>query len=270
MQTIEFTPFNGTDGRVVGYLRTPLTEMDDHRTRYPSVVICPGGGYQFCSARESEPVAFEYLAAGYNVFILYYSLGQNIKHFNPLKELSSTIMAIREHEEEWGCDPDRIAVTGFSAGGHLAASLCILWNNPEFLRHFDNKNGLNRPSAGIINYAVISADENIRHEGSLSTITDGEFEEMGVLFSLEKQVTSDCPPLFIFHTVDDTVVPVENALVLMSALQKNKIPFEAHLFPSGTHGISVCTRETGNENSHVGQWVELSKRWLANQINFIK
>ncbi len=261
---------NGTDGNVVGYLHTPLTEMENHRKYFPSVVICPGGGYQFCSAREAEPVAFEYFAAGYNVFILYYSIGENIKHFNPLKELSSTVMAIRENKYEWGCDPDRIAVTGFSAGGHLAASLCTLWNNPEFLKQFDNKNGRNKPNAGIINYAVISADKNIRHEGSFSTLTDGEFEEMELLFSLEKQITNDCPPIFIFHTVDDTVVPVENALVLMSALQKNKISFEAHLFPSGTHGISVCTEETGSNNPYVGRWMELSKCWLAQIFNFVK
>ncbi len=268
MRIHEFTPFDGTDGRVVAYLHSPLTEVKDYRKMYPSVVICPGGGYQFCSTREADPVCFEYLSAGYNVFILYYSVKDKIKHFNPLKELSSTVMAIRANSDEWNCDPEKIAVTGFSAGGHLAASLCTLWNNEEFLSQFDNKGGLNKPNAGIINYAVISTDADIRHTGSFETLSQGEIEELNLLFSLEKQVGKHCPPMFVFHTVDDTVVPVENALVLINALQKNKIPFEAHLFPSGVHGISVCTKEVASANRHVRQWVDLSKNWLSEVFDF--
>ncbi len=268
MRIYEFAPHQGTDGRVVAYLHSPLTEVKNCRTHYPSVVICPGGGYRFCSTREAEPVGLEYLAAGFNVFILYYSVGDNIKNFNPLKELSSTVMAIRDNYEEWGCDPKQIAVCGFSAGGHLAASLCTMWNHPDFLKHFDNMGGQNKPNAGIINYAVLSSEPDIRHNGSFETLTKGDVEELSALFSLENQVDKHCPPLFIFHTFDDTVVPVENSLVLMSALRAHKVPFEAHIFPSGTHGISVCTKEVASHNPHVRQWVELSKNWLNNVFNY--
>ncbi len=268
MKNFEFVPFEGTDGHVVAYLHSPIIEIENHRKLYPSVVICPGGGYQMCSEREADPVAFEYLAAGYNVFILRYSLGENIRHFNPLKELSSTLMKIRDNSAEWGCDPDRVAVCGFSAGGHLAASLCALWNHPDFLADFDNRGGLNRPNAAIISYAVITAEAGYRHGGSIDTITGLNSKEMNVLFSLEKQVGAHCCPAFVWHTVDDTVVPVENALFFINALQKNNISFEAHIFPSGVHGISVCTEEVASDNSHVRQWVELSKRWLSGLFDY--
>ncbi len=268
MKTMEFTPYEGTDGRVVAYLHSPLTEIETHRKLYPTMVICPGGGYQFCSQREADPVAFEYLSAGYNVFILYYSLAEKIRHFNPLKELSSTVMAIRDNSEEWGCDPEKIAVCGFSAGGHLAASLCTLWNHPDLLADFDNRGGLNRPNAAIISYAVITAEAQFRHGGSIDTISGVDKEEMKILFSLEKQVGEHCCPCFVWHTVDDNVVPIENALFFINALQKNNVEFEAHLFPSGVHGISVCTNEVNTPNSQVRQWVQLSKNWLAKQLEY--
>ncbi len=269
MKNFEFTPYEGTDGRVVAYLHTPIVELPNHRRLYPSVIVCPGGGYQFCSEREADPVALEYLAAGYNVFILYYSLKDRIRHFNPLKELSSTVMAIRDNGDEWGCDPDKIAVCGFSAGGHLAASLCTLWNHPDFLADFDNKGGLNRPNAAIISYAVITSEVQYRHGGSIDTISGVDSGDMKVLFSLEKQVGEHCCPSFVWHTADDAVVPVENSLMFITALQQHKVPFEAHIFPSGSHGISVCTNEVASKNNHVGQWVELSKRWLACQLDYV-
>ncbi len=268
MKILEFTPYEGTEGRVVAYLHTAINELEDHRNYYPTVIVCPGGGYQFCSQREADPVAMEYLAAGYNVFILYYSLGENIKHFNPLKELSSTVMAIRANSHEWGCDPEKIAVCGFSAGGHLAASLCTLWNHPDLLADFDNRGGLNRPNAAIISYAVITSEVKFSHGGSIDTISGSDKEEMKVLFSLEKQVGEHCCPCFVWHTVDDAVVPVENALFFINALQKNNVSYEAHIFPKGKHGISVCTDEVRSLNPHVRQWVDLSKNWLANQLDY--
>ncbi len=268
MRTLEFTPHEGTDGKVVAYLHDPLTEMPIHREKYPSVVICPGGGYQFCSTREADPVAFEYLSAGYNVFILYYSIKEQARHFTPLKELSSTIMAIRENCEEWDCDSDKIAVCGFSAGGHLAASICTLWNNEYFLKRFDNKGGLNKPNGVILGYPVISALEGVKHNGSINTVSEDEQDEIQILFSLEKSVSKDSCPAFVWHTVEDAGVPVENALLFITAMQKHKVSFEAHIFPTGRHGISVCTSEVGADEAHNRQWVDLSKNWLNKLFDY--
>ncbi len=259
MRKLEFQAMENTDGKVVAYLHDTLTEMPSYREAYPTVVVLPGGGYNFCSMREADPVALEYLSAGYNVFVLYYSVKENAKNFTPLKEVSSLIMSIRENQKEWNCDPDKIAVCGFSAGGHLATSIATMWNSPDLLSDFDNKNGLNKPNGAILGYAVITADPKHSHQGSIDNVSA---DRDTAVFSLENQVNSDTCPCFIWHTVEDPVVPVENAILMMQKLQQHKVSFEAHIFPTGGHGISVCTQEVNTEHSHNRQWVQLSKNWL--------
>ena len=257
-------------GTVHAYLHEPLTEMagyptgfeKGYRDDYPVMVVCPGGAYRFTSQREWDPVALEYLSAGYNVFVLDYSVGENAKNFKPLSELSNLIITIRDNAEKWNCNPDKIAVCGFSAGGHLAASSAILWNNEKFKTVFDTQNGRNKPNACVLAYPVITADE-FAHEESISFVSGAKkgTEEYD-FFSLDKRVDSDCVPIFVWHTVTDETVPIENTIKLITALQKNKISYECHIFPNGGHGMSVCTKETASNSDHNRQWVELSKNWL--------
>lgn len=265
-------------GTVRAYLHEPLIEMKEfvnnfpngYREKYPSVIVCPGGAYFFTSQREADPVAFEYLAEGYNVFILDYSVGELAKDFLPLKELSNLIMTIRDNSDEWCCDPDKIAVCGFSAGGHLAASAAILWNNDKFKAVFDTQNGKNKPNAAILGYPVITADE-FAHEDSIKNVSGAERGTNKYnFFSLDKRVDKDCAPIFVWHTVSDGLVPVENTIKLISALQKNKISFECHIFPTGDHGMSVCTTEVSSPNEHNNQWVKLSKNWLNKTFDYNK
>ncbi len=261
MRLFNFTPCEGLDGKVTAYLHDCLTEMQDYRENYPVVVVCPGGGYQFCSQREADPVVLEYFSKGYNVFLLNYSVKEKAQNFNPLKELSSTIMQIRENAKEWNCESDKIAVCGFSAGGHLAASIGTLWNDEKFLSVFDNKGGLNKPNALILGYPVISSG-GYAHKGSIATVS-GELQgEKNDYFSLENNVGKHTPPSFIWHTAEDNGVPVENAFLFAKSLRKFDIPFELHVFPFGGHGLSVCKRETGSKNTHVQQWLELSVNFL--------
>ncbi len=265
-------------GTVRAYLHEPLIEMKEfvnnfpngYREKYPSVIVCPGGAYFFTSQREADPVAFEYLAEGYNVFILDYSVGELAKDFLPLKELSNLIMTIRDNSDEWCCDPDKIAVCGFSAGGHLAASAAILWNNDKFKAVFDTQNGKNKPNAAILGYPVITADE-FAHEDSIKNVSGAEkgTDEYN-FFSLDKRIDKDCAPIFVWHTVSDELVPVENTIKLISALQENKISFECHIFPTGDHGMSVCTTEVSSPNEHNNQWVKLSKNWLNKTFDYNK
>lgn len=267
MNITEFKPIEGTAGTVKAYLHTPITEMEIHRKKYPSVVICPGGGYEMVSQREYDPVALEYLSAGYNVFVLTYSVGSAAKAFTPIKELSATVMKVREMADEWCCDENKIAVCGFSAGGHLAATLGTVWNNERFTREFDTKGGMNKPNAVILSYPVILAGE-FAHVGSIQNVSGGLGADALDFFSLEKRVDKDTAPTFIWHTAEDDCVPVENTLALVSALQKNKIIYECHIFPWGGHGISVCTKECGTPDEHNRQWVQLSKNWLSKLFDY--
>ena len=189
MELVKFKPIPGCDGEVTGYLHSPITEMEVHRTRYPVVVLCPGGAYAMCSQREEDPVALRFFARGYQVFTLIYSVGEKAKDFTPLKELSETFRLIRENADSYHADPDKIAVCGFSAGGHLAGSLGTMWNDPEFLKVYDNHGGQNKPNAMILCYPVITADE-FAHVESIENVSGCKQGTPGYgYFSLDKHVS---------------------------------------------------------------------------------
>lgn len=272
MELVHFQPFSDTEGRVTGYLHTPLWELETPRTAYPAVVVCPGGAYAGCSLREADPVALRFFAAGYQVFTLIYSTGEKAKDFLPLRELSETVRRIRENAAQWRVDPEKIAVCGFSAGGHLAASLGTLWNDPEFLKHYDSHGGQNRPNAMILCYPVITSrrfpGDDIYVE-SLSRVSGCQPGEPGYeYFSLEKHVSQDTCPAFLWHTAEDDIVDVENTLAMVSALHQAGVPCEAHIFPFGGHGLSSCTVESGTPQPHNAQWMDLCLRWLESTFGY--
>lgn len=162
----------------------------------PAVVVCPGGAYKFCSDREADPIAMQYVAAGFNAFVFYYSVGDDAVYPNPLCELSAALKYIREHSEEWGINPDQIAVCGFSAGGHLAASLGTLWNHPFITERTGIKNGENRPNALILGYPVISTSW-IENDGSLDRLLgDNDRETVLGLINCHKNVGPHTPKPF--------------------------------------------------------------------------
>lgn len=266
MKVFQFVP-QGTTGCGV---RAQLHEQNSEEIRqriYPAVIICPGGGYEFVSEREAEPVARAYFAAGYNTYILTYSIGEAAKDFVPLSQLAATIVDVRKNADAWFTAKKKIAVCGFSAGGHLAASLGTLFNEEQFLEVF-GKNEDIRPDAMILGYPVITADE-FAHVSSIENVSgtkkgSNEYE----WFSLEKHVDAQTPPTFLWHTAADNLVPVENSLKFAMALSVAKIPFEYHVVPKGGHGMSVCTYEVGTPSSYNARWMEWSITWLNTLFDF--
>lgn len=234
---------------------------------HPAVVILPGGGYGFLSEREAEPVAERYFAAGFNTFIVRYGVKEQAKDFVPLIQLTSAIAQIRENSAQWFTDPEKIAVCGFSAGGHLACSAGTLFNEPEFLDAAPVKTNI-RPDAMILCYPVVTADE-YAHVGSIERVSGAAKDSAEYAwFGLDTHVDKQTPPAFIWHTAEDRTVPVENSLKLSWALSRNNIPFELHIFPEGKHGLSVCTDQVNTKNEYAGRWVEMSIQWLNKRFGF--
>ncbi|WP_083258838.1 alpha/beta hydrolase [Cellulosilyticum sp. I15G10I2] len=240
----------------------------------PSVVICPGGGYRLTSDREAEPVALRFVAAGFNAFVLRYSVETN-KYPAQLLEVSAAVAYIRKMANKWSVDENKIIVCGFSAGGHLAGSLGVFWNQSFIREKLGLEAGENKPNAMILSYPVITAGE-FAHQGSFNHLLGPEAsQEQRDTLSLENHVSVNTPPTFIWHTLDDTTVPVENALLFARALREKNILFELHIYYQGVHGLSLCDKTTAHIekpeqiNPHAATWFNLALGWLHEVLQIV-
>lgn len=251
--------------RLTGYLRDETSEMPDYNVR-PAVLILPGGGYERCSARESDPVAVQFLQAGYQVFTLLYTVSPAPLRWQPLIDAAGALLHLRRNAARLRIAPFKIAVCGFSAGGHLAGSTAILWDAEPVRSALGISGEEARPDAVILAYPVITSGA-FAHRGSFDQLA-GEDDALRAAFSLENHVQNDLPPFFLWHTVDDTTVPVQNSLLLAQALTEHHVPYELHLFPHGVHGSSICTRDVNTPNPHAAAWVGLCTDWLADTFQY--
>ena len=246
-------------------LKTYLLDMIENKDcPRPAVVVFPGGGYGHCSYREGERIALSYNAAGFHSFVLDYRVSPH-RHPSPITDAANAIKYVRAHAEEWGVDSDKIAIVGFSAGGHLAASISTLWNNEKVFSADEIKSELHKPNACILSYPVITSGDNA-HKGSFRNLLgEDATDEMLTFMSLENRVSIATPPTFIWHTYEDPVVPVQNSLLYASALAKYKIPCEMHIYPKGPHGLSRVTDETlwcVPRFRRKYDWLEQSVEWM--------
>lgn len=233
-----------------------------------AVIVLPGGAYFFLAEREGEPVAKQFLAAGFNAFVLYYSIGEGergAKFPRPVVDVSLAIAHIRRNAEKYNVNPDRIFVCGSSAGGHLAGSIGTFWNR-DWAAFDGMEKGENKPAGVILSYPVTTMTD-LGHETSRIMICGADADEAKRNeYSLEMQVTEDTVPHFIWQTQTDDCVPVENSLLLASALIEKKVPTELHIFPKGPHGMSISNGEVDNGNPmlndpHVASWVRDAIQW---------
>ena len=205
----------------------------------PAVLILPGGGYMFCSDREADPVAMPYLKAGYQAFILRYSVGADAAWPNPLDDYEQAISLIRERAEQWHVIPDKIAVIGFSAGGHLAGAAATM--------------SVNRPNAAILGYAVL------RRDTSLEIGTDNP--------GIVEHVDENTCPCFLFATRTDSVVPIQNTLDMLNALNRCQTSFECHIYPYGPHGFSTADSSVQSPETRLPR---RAANWVDDSIAFLR
>lgn len=252
-----------TENGFMPYMETYLINHDGEKR--PAVVICPGGGYTSCSEREEERIALNYNAAGFHAFVVEYCVAPHVFPM-ALKNVAKAISIVRTNADEWGVDVEKIIVCGFSAGGHLAASISTLWNDNNIFTKGEIESELHKPNASILCYPVITSGD-YTHKGSIENLLgiQNENEDVRKKVSLEKRVNVGTPTAFIWHTFQDKEVPVENSMLYASALRKHNIPFELHVFDKGGHGLSLVTDETiwsKNRFQRAYPWHKLSVDWI--------
>lgn len=263
----EYYAFLGEDGRdstLTLYLPDNLSEMRRENQKRPCLLILPGGAYMMCSQRETEPVAFHFLPAGFNVFTLTYSVAPH-RFPTQLLEVAASFDWITQNADRLHCDLERTALMGFSAGGHLAAHYVNARSWPEVKAVFPNSH---RVAASVLCYPVITTDPAFSHKKSfeylLGAYPQGKTAER---FSCEKLVTADTPPTFLWHTAADKNVPVENSLLYAMALSRFDVPYEMHIYPYGVHGLATADVQTNNalppNVARDHQWLESARNWLT-------
>lgn len=221
------------------FLTTYIQETEEGAVR-PALLILPGGAYQICAPREGESVALAFMKYGFNSFVLNYSVDNgglmpgNSKWPNPLEDYEQAIELISSDADRFGIDPSKIAVAGFSAGGHLACAACT--------------SAVHRPAAAVIGYPV--------------TGYDGRYGKD--MFNTVAAVSKNTSPCFVFAAADDPMVDVMNSIKFIEALSEKGVRFECHIYSHGPHAFSVCDPafDLADHCPRIADWVEDSAQWL--------
>ena len=256
------------------YLETYFLDYSErlkNSQKRPVILICPGGGYSYTTDREAEPLALAFASRGYHAAVLRYPCAPT-RYPAALVSLGQAVLWLRAHAEEYHIDGAKLCVSGYSAGGHLAASLGVFWHR-DFLQEWLGCNGEDiRPQGLILGYPVI---------------TDGEGEKMGDYYSLrnllgadasaeevafqclETRVTDQTPPTFLWSTDTDELVPIRNSILFSTALCAAGVSQEVHIFSVGEHGLSLANAVTEDTlpgkariNADCTGWIDMAQRWL--------
>ena len=266
------------------YLLNNSPEFQTDRPR-PAVIVCPGGGYFFTSDREAEPIALRFLAHGYHVFVLRYSVETLFPQ--PMLDLAKTLLLIRQQAADWLVNPDQIAVCGFSAGGHLAAASGVLWCQSFLYEALGVAPEVIKPNALILAYPVIDltllAPKMVTMPSEAEPVDLRELmlrktlgnrhpaPELLARYTLHHQVTPATPPTFIWHTATDELVPARNTLLFATALAEQGVPYEVHIFDQGIHGLALADEVTESQGRFLNPdcqiWVDLALKWLKRQFS---
>lgn len=280
---IEMIPlFAGvSNAALVAYIQEASIDQGAPKAR-PAVIICPGGAYIGITEKEAEPVALRFIASGYHVFVLKYSIGTQIGRFPaPFIDAANAVRLIRERADRWSVNPDKIILCGFSTGGHTAAILSATWQEDYLRKATGADNYLFKPNALILGYPLLDLYafkvKNILKMQPLMEMMFGciygtlnpQDEQLNE-WSCRNRVTSAMPATFLWTTSEDAVIDVGESLDFIKSLAINRVPFEFHIFEKGAHGLSLADETVGysdeeiRKNVNAYKWVELALNWLKN------
>ena len=263
---------------LTSYILQNYPKFSANRLR-PFVLVIPGGGYSHYGQREQEAIAIKMNSLGFHSGILNYSLAP-MAFPAALCDAANALAFIRKNAKEWHVDPDKIILCGFSAGGHLAASLGAYWNSGFLKDYISYKAEEIKPNFLILSYPVITAEPEYTHEESIKNVIGAISKESGEkiakslgkssirdVVSIEKNISKDFPPTFIWHTKNDEAVSAENTLLMANALFKKDINFEYHLFNRGCHALGLASEETANPDGSNAEkecevWPDLFLSWF--------
>ncbi|MBB2146637.1 alpha/beta hydrolase fold domain-containing protein [Pedobacter sp. LMG 31464] len=259
------TSVAGTDGvvRVSKVTDPSLIAYIPAKPNGTAVIICPGGGYGILAIdKEGHNVAKKFNEVGITAFVLKYRLPSDLimddKSMGPLQDALQAIYLVRKNANVWGINPAKIGIMGFSAGGHLAASLSVHYND---MKVQNQENISLRPDFSLLIYPVITFG-SYTHAGSVKNLLGEQpTDAQRRYFSSELHINAQTPPAFLVHANNDGTVPVKNSLAYDEALAKNKVPAEMHIYQAGGHGFGLNNKTT-KEN-----WFETLKNWMrANNL----
>lgn len=225
-----------------------------------AVVICPGGGYGHLAVdHEGKQIADWLVARGISAFMLEYRIAPKYQHPAPLTDAQRALRWVRAHAKEYGVDPKRVGIWGFSAGGHLASTAATHFDGGDSQSEDPVDRESCRPDFAILCYPVITLKPPFAHMGSRKNLL-GDSPSAELLESLcnETQVTSETPPTFLMHTTEDKAVPPENSILFYSALRKAGVPAELHLYEKGPHGVGLAPNDP-----ILSSWPDRLADWLT-------
>lgn len=265
----EYFPMLEKDVELLSYCPDNFEEFSIGKKR-KTILLLPGGAYEMVSSREGEPVALRLAGENINVFLLNYNTPP--AHYPyPLIEALAAVAYIRQNIEKYHGFEDKIGVLGFSAGGHLAASVACYCEREEYASFLQVDVKDIKVNGCLLSYPVIST-KDFSHQVSVKNVTEGFKEDLMRHFCIEEQVTERFPKTFIWHTAPDTCVPVKNSLVLAEALAKHHVFFEMHIYPVADHGISLANEACYSIQTSEAflQSIHYPSQWIYAAIHFIQ
>jgi acetyl esterase/lipase len=224
-----------------------------------AVVVLPGGGYTHRALHEGEPVARTFNERGMHAFVVQYRVAPHPPSAAFL-DAARGMRLVRSRAAEWGVKPDHIAACGFSAGGHLTGLLGVHFDAGDSGASDPVARVSDRPDALVLCYAWLSAKHLKPEEDALFSEKWGQDTPNWV--SVERHVSPETPPAFLWHTFEDTRVIAEHSLLMAGALYEKGVPFELHVYEKGHHGLGLAKDGPAKDDPHVATWADLCAQWL--------